>query len=103
MVTTTRRSWESADLTRECHLPFGTFGAEMAAGINLVDVLAHGWDIGSFRGGTFQCSDGVWSIGLEVAREVIGQRRDPRHYGHEIPVPSAAPAEQRFLGYLGRG
>jgi uncharacterized protein (TIGR03086 family) len=54
MVVTTRRAWESADMTRECHLPFGTFSAEMAAGIDLVDVLAHGWDIGPFRGGTFQ-------------------------------------------------
>lgn len=103
MVATTRRAWEAAEMTRECHLPFGTFGAEMAAGINLVDVLAHGWDIGSFQGGRFQCGDGVWSVGLEVARELIGQRRDPRHYGHEIPVAATAPAEQRFLGYLGRG
>lgn len=103
MVATTRLAWASADMTRECHLPFGTFRAEMAAGINLVDVLAHGWDIGSFRGGTFQCRDGVWSIGLEVARELIGPRRDPRHYGPEIHVAASAPSEQRFLGYLGRG
>jgi uncharacterized protein (TIGR03086 family) len=103
LVATTRRAWESADMTRECHLPFGIFRAEMAAGINLVDVLAHGWDIGSFRGRAFRCDDAVWSIGLEVARKLIGQRRDPRHYGHEIGVAATAPAEMRFLGYLGRG
>lgn len=102
MVAATRRAWESADMTRECHLPFGTFSAESAAGINLVDVLAHGWDIGSFSGGSFSCDAEVWSVGFAAARDVIGQRRDPRHYGHEIEVAAEAPAVQRFLGYLGR-
>ena len=101
-AATARRAWESADMTRECQLPFGTFSAESAAGINLVDVLAHGRDIGSFRGRSFQCDDGVWSMGLAVARELIGQPRDPRHHGQEIRVAASAPARQRFLGYLGR-
>ncbi len=45
-VDTARTAWSSADRSWLCHLPFGTFPADIAAGINLVDVLAHGWDVG---------------------------------------------------------
>jgi hypothetical protein len=31
-------------MARPCHLPFGTFPASVAAGINLFDVLAHTCD-----------------------------------------------------------
>lgn len=40
-----RAAWGSVDLTRYCRLGFGTYRAELAAGINLFDVLAHTWDI----------------------------------------------------------
>jgi hypothetical protein len=33
-----RAAWASADMTRRCHLSFGTFPASLAAGINLFDV-----------------------------------------------------------------
>ncbi len=97
-----RTAWSAADLSRECHLPFGTFPAEVAAGVNLVDVLAHGWDLGAVGDVVFHCPDAVWSTGLEMARSFMGPVRDPRHYGPEVTVPDAAPFEQRFLGYLGR-
>ena len=97
-----RTAWSGADLSRECLLPFGTFPAEVAAGINLVDVLAHGWDVGVLGEAVFHCPDDVWSTGLETARSFMGPVRDPRHYGTEVPVPDAAPPERRFLGFLGR-
>lgn len=97
-----RTAWSAADLSRECHLPFGTFSAEVAAGINLVDVLAHSWDVGEIGGAAFHCSDEVWSTGLGAARSFMGPGRDPRHYGIEVAVPDDAPPELQFLGYLGR-
>ena len=97
-----RMAWSAADMSRQCRLPFGTFPAEMAAGINLVDVLAHGWDLGAFGDAAFDCRDEVWSTGLEMARSFVGPAREPRHYGIEVMVPDAAPPEQRFLGCLGR-
>ena len=97
-----RTAWSVADLSRECHLPFGTFPAQVAAGINLVDVLAHSWDVGEIGGAAFHCSDEVWSTGLGAARSFMGPGRDPRHYGIEVAVPDDAPPELQFLGYLGR-
>jgi uncharacterized protein (TIGR03086 family) len=97
-----RTAWSGVDLSRECQLPFGTFPAEVAAGINLVDALAHGWDVGVVGDAVFRCPDNVWSTGLEMARSFMGPVRDPHHYGTEVPVPEAAPPERRFLGFLGR-
>lgn len=43
----TRRAaaWEHADMSRTCHLPFGTFTAGQVVAINLFDVLVHAWDL----------------------------------------------------------
>jgi uncharacterized protein (TIGR03086 family) len=97
-----RAAWASADMARDCHLPFGTFPADLAVGINLFDVLAHTWDIATATGVTMQCRDDLWSAGLHAARMVIGPSRDVRHYAAEIPVSAAASPRQHFLAYLGR-
>ncbi len=97
-----RQAWSTADMSRVCHLPFATVSSETAAGINLVDVLAHGCDLGEFGGVMFSCPDSVWTTGLTMAERLIGARRDPRHYGPEVAVPDSAPTPRRFLGYLGR-
>lgn len=95
-------AWRHADLRRSCHLPFGTFTAEQAAGINLFDLLAHGWDIDQAVGVIFVCPDTAWEVGLSAARRVIGEQRDPRHYAPGLPSPPDASAQIRFLRYLGR-
>ncbi|HMH35693.1 MAG TPA: maleylpyruvate isomerase family mycothiol-dependent enzyme, partial [Streptosporangiaceae bacterium] len=64
-------AWASADMARPCHLPFGTFPASLAAGINLFDVLAHTWDIAAVTGVALECADDLWQAGLEAARAVI--------------------------------
>jgi uncharacterized protein (TIGR03086 family) len=97
-----RSAWASADMERPCHLPFGTFPAGLAAGINLFDVIAHTWDIAAATGVTLECPDELWQAGLEAARAVIGPGRDPRQYAPEIPVAAAASPRQRFLAFTGR-
>ena len=90
----------SADMERPCHLPFGTFPASLAAGINLFDVLAHTWDIAAATGV-------AWSARRSVAggwKPPGGHRArpDPRQYAPEIPVAAAASPRQRFLAFTGR-
>lgn len=96
------RRWRAADMSRLCYLPFGTFDAETAAGINLFDVLAHTWDIAVAVNQRFDCGNELWAVGLDAARRVIGPARDAKHYGPEIPVPASAPARRQFLAFLGR-
>jgi hypothetical protein len=89
-------------MARPCHLPFGTFLASVAAGINLFDVLAHTWDVAAAADVTLECADELWSAGLEAARVVIGPGRDPRQYAAEITVGASATPRQRFLAFTGR-
>ncbi|HEY7013858.1 MAG TPA: TIGR03086 family metal-binding protein [Streptosporangiaceae bacterium] len=97
-----RVAWASTDLTRLCYLPFGTFPAGLAAGINLFDVLAHTWDMGTAAGVALHCGDELWAAGLDAACAVLGPGRDQRHYAAAIPAGAAAPPRQRFLAFLGR-
>ena len=85
-------------MTRQCHLPFGTFPASLAAGNNLFDVLAHTWDIAAAAGVTPRCPDDLWSAGLQAARAVVGPDRDPHHYAAEIPVDAAGFAQGALPG-----
>jgi len=101
-VATAEQAWVSTDRSRVCHLSFGDFDAEAAAGINLIDVLAHGWDISPLQDRWFDCEDELWRIGLIAARTLIGTQRDLRHYGPEVIADSDATIQQRFLAYLGR-
>jgi uncharacterized protein (TIGR03086 family) len=97
-----RAAWSSTDRSRHCHLPFGTFPAGVAAGINLVDVLAHGWDVGCLGGSVFTCPDEVWSLGLGMAREYLGTQRASRPFDPEIAIATDASPERCFLAYVGR-
>lgn len=95
-------AWQRADLRRKCYLPFGTFTADLAAGINLFDLLAHGWDIHRATGAAFSCPTAAWEAGLTAARCVIGEYRDPRHYAPEILTRPGASPQIQLLAYLGR-
>jgi uncharacterized protein (TIGR03086 family) len=102
LVEHATRCWASVDLGRTCRLPFGTFTADEAAGINLFDVLAHTWDVAHVSTTQLDADDPVWDAGRRAASRVIGERRDPRHYAPELPAPPAASPMARFLAYLGR-
>jgi uncharacterized protein (TIGR03086 family) len=95
-------AWQCADLHRSCHLPFGTVTADLAAGINLFDLLAHGWDIHRATGAAFSCPPMAWRTGLDAARRVIGEPRDPRHFAPKVPARPGASAQVQLLGHLGR-
>jgi len=85
-----------------CQLSFGDFDALTAAGINLVDILAHGWDISPLQNRWFDCEDDLWQVGLAAARALLGADRDLRHYAPEVPVGADASSQERFLALLGR-
>jgi uncharacterized protein (TIGR03086 family) len=96
-------AWASVDATRRVDLSFGVFSTDLAAGINLFDLLAHTWDIAVATGLAVECPDRLWLEGLEAAQAVIGAERDLDHYAAERPVAGSAPARVRFLAFLGRG
>ncbi len=100
--TASHKAWASVDPERTCVLSFGSFEALFAAGINLVEVLAHSWDMSPVAHHWFECDDEVWATGLDIAHDLIGSTRDPQRYGPQIDVAPSASIEEHFLGYLGR-
>lgn len=97
-----RKAWTHTDMTRRCHLAFGTFSAETTIGLNLFDVLAHTWDIATAIAVPLNCGDGLWVASLDAAQEVIGPDRDERYYDPERAVSSDATVRRRFLAFVGR-
>jgi len=97
-----RAAWSTVDMSRTCRLPFGTFRAETAAGINLFDTLAHTWDIADAISIDLDQDNDLWTVGLDAARKVIGSSRDPKQYAAQILTADDASAMHRFLAYLGR-
>ncbi len=97
-----RSAWGSADLSRRCFLPFGEFPADVAAGINLVDVLAHTWDVSVATGVPLVIDELLWATAHDAAVILVGADRDLAHYGPAVAVSTDSPARQQFLGFLGR-
>jgi len=95
-------AWSKADMSRECQLRFGTFPAEVAAGINLFDVLAHTWDIAAAVGLELPADDDLWDAGLRAAQRVIPAERDLTQYAPAIACDPDAGTMVRFLAFLGR-
>jgi uncharacterized protein (TIGR03086 family) len=95
-------SWASADRARSCTLPFGTFTADGAAALNLVDVLAHTWDVAQPAAIPLDGADQLWECGLDAAELVIGPERDLGYYAPARNGDAAASPQDRFLAYLGR-
>jgi hypothetical protein len=87
---------------RTCQLSFGTFSADAVLGINLVDVLAHTWDVAVATGVDLVCEDNLWTTSLDAAQLLIGPYRDPRQYAPAVPVGASASARKHFLGFVGR-
>jgi len=96
-----RGAWGSADMNRSCCLPFGTFSADLAAGINLFDLLAHTWDIAAAVSRPVDCPDQLWEVALRAAVAVIGPNRDLGQYGPIVALGTTS-SRLRFLGFLGR-
>lgn len=95
-------AWATADRSRSCTLPFGTFTADGAVALNLIDVLAHTWDAAAPRAIPLDGTDQLWEAGLDSAEMVIGAERDLGYYAPPVPVAATAPAQERFLANLGR-
>ncbi len=101
-ATTAQDAWLDTDLGRTCHLPFGSYPASIAAGINLFDVLAHCWDIAGPTRNPLVIPDHLWDEGLTAAHAVIGPGRDLDHYSPALEVVASASPAEKLLAFLGR-
>lgn len=83
--------------------PFGTFPADMAALLNLEEVVVHNWDIARATGIDVTADDDVAQLVYDWATSIpLDEFRAHGAFGPEVAVPASAPTVDRLMGLLGR-
>ena len=95
-------SWRRAGLGGERTYPFGTFPAEMAAILNLGEVLVHSWDLAVATGREVTLDPRLASVVDAMYRSIDMTPYRGVVYGPEITVPATASSGDRLLALLGR-
>lgn len=84
-------------------LPIGEVPGVVAASINCVDVLVHGWDLARATGQDAGLPSHLAEPALEFSRRLVGDElRSAGAFGPEVPVAADAPAGDRLVAFLGR-
>lgn len=84
---------------RTCELPLGSLPAPMAAHINLVEVVVHGWDVSQATGEAAAIPPALAEPILEFSRETVGPARG-RAFGPDLGVGDTV--SDRVVAFLGR-
>ena len=101
----TLAAWSAPDaLAGMCRLPIGEIPAEMAAGINFVDALVHGWDLAKATGQDVTLDPVLAGAALEISKMVIRDdfRGPGKGFGLEVPVSAEASPTDQLVAFLGR-
>jgi uncharacterized protein (TIGR03086 family) len=100
---TTLEAWsQPAALQGTCRLPIGELPAEVAAGVNLVDTLVHGWDLAKALGLDPTLDPALAAAALEVSKLIMND--DLRRQGAFAPlvtITGGSPTDQ-LVAFLGR-
>lgn len=95
-------AWRSVtDPAADVALPFGSFPAHLAAAMNQLDSLVHGWDLAAALGIPLTVPEDLAAVALQTAE--IRCRREPRAptWGPEVPARDDT-TPSRLLALTGR-
>ncbi|GAA1965558.1 TIGR03086 family metal-binding protein [Amycolatopsis minnesotensis] len=84
---------------------FGTFDAEMALSMHLVDQLAHGWDIARALGLPYAPDEDLVAAAMKLVELIPAgaeNRGDGQSFGLVVETGADASTLDRMLGLLGR-
>lgn len=80
-----------------------TVPAEVAARINVLDTLVHGWDLARATGQDATLDPELAAVGLEIARQVVTDDiRASGAFSPAVAVPGPVPATDELVAFLGR-
>ena len=83
--------------------PFGTFPADMAALLNLEEVVVHNWDIARATGIGLTVDEEVAELVYDWATAIpLDEFRAHGAFAPEVAVSASAPTVDRLMGLLGR-
>jgi uncharacterized protein (TIGR03086 family) len=84
-------------------LPFGDVPGSVAASINFVDVLVHGWDLARATGQHATLDSDLAEPALEISRNLVNdQLRAAGAFGPEVAASAGASTADRLVAFLGR-
>jgi uncharacterized protein (TIGR03086 family) len=86
-------------MDRTCELPLGSLPAAMAAHLNLVEVVVHGWDISRATGEAAAIPPELARPALDFSRQAVGPARG-RAFGPDLEGGDSA--SDRLVSFLGR-
>jgi uncharacterized protein (TIGR03086 family) len=87
-------------LERVCVLPFGSFDGATAAGINLFDVVVHGWDVATGAGVPYDLDPALAVVAYPVA--VLLTAEPGGQFAPPVRPPAGAGPLVRLLALTGR-
>ncbi len=85
-------------------LPIGEVPAEMAAGVNFIDTLVHGWDLASVTGQDPALDPALAGAALEFSKVAIRDdlRGPGKPFAAMVDVSAGASPTDRLVAFLGR-
>jgi uncharacterized protein (TIGR03086 family) len=102
-----KQAWsDDASMTRTITMPWGeTYSGAALAGMYLVEIATHGWDLASATGTTHLLDEELGADTLACAQSTI--RADYRNvegnpFGPEVEPPAEATSWERLAAFMGR-
>jgi uncharacterized protein (TIGR03086 family) len=93
-------AWRQPDvMARTCELPLGTLPAPVAANINLVEVVVHGWDVSQTTGEAAAIPPELAEPILAFSRPTVAAARGTA-FGPDLETGDTA--SERLVSFLGR-
>jgi uncharacterized protein (TIGR03086 family) len=92
-------------LNGTCMLPIGIeLPTQVAAGINFIDALVHGWDLAIALGLDATLDPELATAGLEISRQVIRDdfRGPGNGFGYVVEAPAGSSPSDQLVALLGR-
>lgn len=89
-------------LEQTCELSFGAVPATVVAGIQLLEVVVHGWDIAHAMGRPSRIPDDLANAVYAFALEPVVTAKRGTAFADPLDVAHPRSASDRLLGHLGR-
>lgn len=102
LATDAATAWaEEGALDGETEFGPGTLPAQYAAGITLMELAVHGWDLATATGQTMDLDDETAALAAQVSAQAANGAPEG-FFGKAVEVPEGATAFDRGLGAVGR-
>jgi uncharacterized protein (TIGR03086 family) len=89
-------------LDAPCAVSYGPVPGSVYAGHRIIDVLIHGWDVGTATGQDTALDPALVEVCWRVVEPQADLLRGSGAFGDEVTVPAGADRQTRLLATLGR-